>query len=273
MAYHKDGRMLCHHCDIHAAPPDVCPQCGSAYIRYFGTGTEKLETELRAFLPEARVVRMDRDTTQKKFAHADILRAFRAGEYDILLGTQMVAKGHDIPNVTAVGIISADASLNMPDFRAAERCFMLITQAAGRAGRGDAPGRVLVQCYTPEHYAVHCGIAQDYPGFYEKELEMRRTLFFPPFCRLIKLTFHDEDGNKARAEAETFCRRFVAAFEKDERHRLIGPAPAVVEKFRGAYRFDVLIKTAALKEARAFLRRDGLHLRQDVWIDVDPISA
>ena len=273
MAYHKDGRMLCHHCDIHQAPPDVCPKCGSTYIRYFGTGTEKLETELKEILPEVRVVRMDRDTTQKKFAHADILQAFRAGEYDILLGTQMVAKGHDIPNVTAVGIISADASLNMPDFRAAERCFMLITQAAGRAGRGDAPGRVLVQCYTPEHYAVHFAIAHDYRSFYEKELEMRRTLFFPPFCRLIKLTFHDENGEKARAEAEAFRRRFAAFFGGDERHRLIGPAPAVVEKFRGVYRFDVLIKTAVLPEVQEFLRQDGLHLRQDVWIDIDPISA
>ena len=273
MAYHKDGRMLCHHCDIHQAPPDVCPKCGSTYIRYFGTGTEKLETELKEILPEVRVVRMDRDTTQKKFAHADILQAFRAGEYDILLGTQMVAKGHDIPNVTAVGIISADASLNMPDFRAAERCFMLITQAAGRAGRGDAPGRVLVQCYTPEHYAVHFAIAHDYRSFYEKELEMRRSLFFPPFCRLIKLTFHDENGKKAREDAEAFRRRFAAAFDGDERHQLIGPAPAVVEKFRGVYRFDVLIKTAVLPEVQEFLRQDGLHLRQDVWIDIDPISA
>ncbi len=273
MAYHKNGRMLCHHCDVHETPPDVCPKCGSSYIRYFGTGTEKLETELSALLPEARVVRMDRDTTQKKFAHTEILRAFRAGDYDILLGTQMVAKGHDIPNVTAVVVISADASLNMPDFRAAERCFMLITQASGRAGRGDSPGRVLVQCYSPEHYAVRAAIAQDYEMFYEKELEMRRMLFFPPFCRLIKLTFHDEDEAKARAEAESFRSRFGAAFGGNDRHRLIGPAPAVIEKYRGIFRFDVLIKTAVIAEVQEFLRQDGLHLRQDVWIDVDPISA
>ncbi len=273
MAYHKNGRMLCHHCDIHGTPPDVCPKCGSTYIRYFGTGTEKLEAELAELLPEARVVRMDRDTTQKKFAHSDILRGFRARAYDILLGTQMVAKGHDIPNVTAVAVVSADASLNMPDFRAAERCFMLITQASGRAGRGDLPGRVLVQCYSPEHYAVRAAIAQDYGMFYEKELEMRRMLFFPPFCRLIKLTFHDENEERARSEAEAFRGRFHAAFAGDDRQRLIGPAPAVIEKFRGVYRFDILIKTAALGETQEFLRRDGLHLRQDVWIDVDPISA
>ncbi len=273
MAYHRSGRMLCHNCDIQSLPPDLCPKCGSAYIRYFGTGTEKLETELAELLPEVRAVRMDRDTTQKKFAHSEILQAFRAGAYDILLGTQMVAKGHDIPNVTAVGVVSADAALNMPDFRAAERCFMLITQASGRAGRGDAPGRVLVQCYTPDHYAVQSALAQDYQSFYAQELKMREMLFFPPFCRLIKLTFHDEDEGKARGEAEAFRQRFLAAFAGDDRHRLIGPAPAVVEKYRGVYRFDALIKTAALPEVQAFLRRDGLHLRQDVWIDVDPISV
>ena len=272
MAYHKSGRMLCHHCDIQAVPPDICPKCGSTYIRYFGTGTEKLENELAELLPEMRAVRMDRDTTQKKFAHEEILNTFRAGEYDILLGTQMVAKGHDIPNVTAVGIISADASLNMPDFRAAERCFMLITQASGRAGRGSTPGRVLVQCYTPDHYAVQSALAQDYQSFYEQELKMRKMLFFPPFCRLIKLTFHDADQEKAKEAAEAFCKRFHIAFAENKKHRLIGPAPAVVEKYRGVYRFDAIIKTAMIQEVQEFLQKEELHLRQDVWIDIDPVS-
>ncbi len=273
MVYHRDGRMLCHHCDVHAAPPGLCPKCGSTAIRFFGSGTEKLEAEMKELLPELRVVRMDRDTTQKKFAHAEIMDAFRAGAYDVLLGTQMVAKGHDIPNVTTVGIISADASLNMPDFRAAERCFMLITQAAGRAGRGDRPGQVLVQCYMPGHYAVRTALAQDYPSFFEKELKMRQALFFPPFCRLVKLTFWDEDAKRAKGEAEAFHNRFLAAFGESEMHRFIGPAPALIEKFRGVYRFDVLLKTADLPALRAFLRKDGLHLRQDVWIDIDPIST
>ena len=273
MVYHRDGRMLCHHCDLHAAPPEICPKCGSTYIRYFGSGTEKLETQIQELLPAIRVIRMDRDTTQKKFAHADILRAFRDGKYDVLLGTQMVAKGHDIPNVTAVGIISADTALNMPDFRAAERCFMLITQAAGRAGRGETPGRVLVQCYTPGHYAVQTALAQDYEGFYNKEIMMRKALFFPPFCRLVKLTFWDQDEKRAGAEAEAFRNRFMQAFQDTESHRFIGPAPAVIEKYRGVYRFNALIKTADLSAVRDFLRKDGLHLRQDVWIDIDPIMA
>jgi len=145
MVYHWDGRLVCHHCDIRQDVPQLCPACGSRYIKYFGSGTEKLEEELRATHPEARVIRMDRDTTRGKFAHTEIIKAFREKQYDILLGTQMVAKGHDIANVTAVGILSADSSLNMPDFRAAERCFMLITQTAGRAGRGQVPGQVIVQ--------------------------------------------------------------------------------------------------------------------------------
>ena len=273
MVYHKDGRLLCHHCDIHAAPPDICPKCGSAYIRYFGSGTEKLETEMHELLPEIRVIRMDRDTTQKKFAHAEILEAFRAGKYDVLLGTQMVAKGHDIPNVTAVGIISADATLNMADFRAAERCFMLITQAAGRAGRGDNPGHVLVQCYTPEHYAVRTALLQDYESFYKNEIMMRQALFFPPYCRLVKLTFLGKESKHANGEAEAFRNRFMKTFGDNETHRFIGPAPAVIEKYRGVYRFVVLIKTANLSELRDFLRTDGLHLRQDVWIDIDPVMA
>lgn len=273
MVYHRDGRLLCHHCDIHGEPPGSCPKCGSAYIRYFGSGTEKLETELKELLPELRVVRMDRDTTQKKFAHTEILKAFRAGQYDVLLGTQMVAKGHDIPNVTAVGIISADSSLNLPDFRAAERCFMLITQAAGRAGRGDRPGHVLVQCYTPEHYAVKTALEQDYEGFYEKEIAMRKELFFPPFCRLVKLTFLDQDAKRAGAEAEAFHRRFMQTFRGNGKHRFIGPAPAVVEKYRGVYRFNALIKTADIDGLREFLREAGLHMRQDVWIDIDPVTA
>ena len=218
-------------------------------------------------------MRMDRDTTQGKFAHADILRAFREGKYDILLGTQMVAKGHDIPNVTAVGIISADASLHVPEFRAAERCFMLITQTAGRAGRGETPGRVLVQCYTPEHYAVETAIRQDYEAFYEAEIGMRKALFFPPFCRLVKLTFLAGEEAAAEAAAQAIKERFLRAFAGDARQQIVGPAPDVIAKLRNVYRFNLLIKTAALSETQVFLRTEALQLRTDVWIDIDPIMA
>ena len=229
---------------------------------------------------------MDRDTTGRKFAHRDILTAFRRHEYDILLGTQMVAKGHDIPSVTAVGIISADSALNMPDFRAAERCFMLITQTAGRAGRHTGEGHVVIQTYNPEHYAVRCGMAQDYAGFYERELQQRWQLFYPPFSRLIKLLFQADDEQKARQAAEDFASRFEQQFhdnmvplgqpgdqEKKLTMQLAGPAPAVIACFRGTYRFVVLIKTADMRAVHAFLKAEQLHLRTDVAIDIDPLNT
>jgi len=273
LVYHKNGRLSCHHCDVTEPVPDVCPKCGSRYIKYFGSGTEKLEQELKELVPQARIVRMDRDTTTGKFAHSRILDAFRRGEYDILLGTQMVAKGHDIPNVTAVGIISADSSLNMPDFRAAERCFMLITQTAGRAGRGTVPGHVVVQSYNPEHYAVQCGIRQDYEGFYRAELAMRRQLFFPPFSRLVKLTFQNEQEQKAQEAAMCFRDSFASAFVEDDTQQIIGPSPAIIANFRGIYRFCLLIKTGRLEAVQDFLRAREMQLRMDVIIDIDPIST
>ena len=272
LVYHRSGRLLCHHCDVQEPVPDVCPKCGSRYIKYFGSGTEKLEQELRELVPSARVIRMDRDTTTTKFAHQDILASFRRQEYDILLGTQMVAKGHDIPNVTAVGVISADSSLNMPDFRAAERCFMLITQTAGRAGRHGLRGEVVIQTYNPDHYAVTCGIRQDYEGFFAKELTLRKELFYPPYSRLIKLLYQSEDEEKARQEATTLIHHFEQFFAGVSEQKIIGPSPAMIACFRGVYRFVVLIKTGNLPAAQAFLRQEGLHLRTDVAIDIDPLT-
>ena len=273
LVYHKNGRLSCHHCDVQEPVPDICPKCGSRYIKYFGSGTEKLEQELHELVPAARVVRMDRDTTNGKFAHTRILDSFRRGEYDILLGTQMVAKGHDIPNVTAVGIISADSSLNMPDFRAAERCFMLITQTAGRAGRGDVPGRVVVQSYNPEHYAVQCGIHQDYPGFFTAEAAMRQQLFFPPFSRIVKLTFQHEDEAKALAAATKVKEAFQRVFAGKKQQQILGPAPAMIANYRGIFRFCLLIKTAELCLVQQFLREEGLHLRPEIQIDIDPLTT
>lgn len=268
----KSGWLACHHCDVTEEIPQVCPKCGSRYIKYFGSGTEKLEQELHQLVPSARVIRMDRDTTTSKFAHQDILERFRRGEYDILLGTQMVAKGHDIPNVTAVGVISADSSLNMPDFRAAERCFMLITQTAGRAGRHTEQGRVVIQTYNPEHYAVTCGISQDYEGFFRQELALRQQLFYPPYSRLIKLLFQNEAEAEANRQAAAFVRLFQNHFPGKRTQQIIGPSPAVIACLRGTYRYVVLIKTADIQAVQVFLREQNLHLRADVAIDIDPIT-
>lgn len=215
---------------------------------------------------------MDRDTTVRKFAHQEILTAFREGKYDILLGTQMVAKGHDIPNVTAVGILSADASLNLPDYRSAERTFMLITQTAGRAGRGDQEGHVIVQCYNPEHYAVRMGAAQDYAGFYREEIKLRKALSYPPFCRLVKLTFHRAGEEAVKAWATEVKTQFRAAFQGVRDVEIIGPAPAMISKFRGMDRCCLLIKAVRLAPVQTFLKRQKLHVENDVTIDIDPIS-
>lgn len=271
LVYHRDGRLACHHCDTHEEVPSLCPSCDSTYIKFFGSGTEKLERELQERMPEVRVARFDRDTTRQKFAHDEILDDFRRGKYDVLLGTQMVAKGHDIPNVTAVGILSADAVLNMPDFRAAERCFSLITQTAGRAGRGEIPGRVIVQCYNPEHYAVRRALAQDYQGFYEAEIEFRRALLFPPFCRLIKLTFLHEKEAAARDNAAQAKEMLADAVPEGVRCQILGPAPAVVAQFKGVYRFTLLLKTDDLTAVQHVLRQAQMERRTDVLIDIDPI--
>lgn len=280
LVFHTNGHLVCHHCDTHEPVPDVCPKCGSRRIRYFGSGTEKLEQELHALMPAARIIRMDRDTTTAKFSHQNILDAFRNQEYDILLGTQMVAKGHDIPNVTAVGIISADAALNVPDFRAAERCFMLITQTAGRAGRHGTRGNVIIQAYNPDHYAITCGIAQDYEHFYEREIALREELFYPPISRMVKLLYQNTDKEIAEQEARAFIDRFREVFKSQaeekgrmlQQNQIIGPSPAMVACFRGTYRFVVLIKTRTLAKVQEFLREEGLHLQTNVAIDIDPIT-
>ncbi len=263
--------LQCHHCDIRAAVPDECPKCQSRYIKFFGTGTEKLERELKELYPQANIARLDRDTTAKKFAHDNILRSFRAGRYDILLGTQMVAKGHDIPNVTGVGIISADAGLNLPDFRAAERCFDLITQTAGRAGRGKKEGTVIIQTYNPEHYAVQFGMHQDYQGFYKEELMHRRLFGFPPYAHLIKLTVQEEKEECALKKAMQIAQDFRAAIIAQD-GQIIGPAPAKIAILRGIYRYNLLIKAHKLEKVAAFLRAQGLEKDGGVQIDVNPLD-
>lgn len=273
LVYHRDGRLVCHHCDLQFPVPDECPKCRSRYIKYFGSGTEKLEQELAQLVPEARIVRMDRDTTGSKFAHTEILNKFKAGEFDILLGTQMVAKGHDVPNVTAAGILCADASLNMPDFRAAERVFMLITQTSGRAGRGDIPGHVVVQCYNPEHFAVTMGIAQDYEGFFQREIKIRKALFNPPFSRLVKLIFQDKSEIQAKSMALACKKKFLESFQGNPLHQTAGPAPAMIPRLNGIYRYALLLKTGDLPAVQDFLRQENYMKNMQVMVDIDPIMT
>ena len=272
MVYHQDGKLRCHHCEIEDDPPDICPKCSSRYIKYFGSGTQRLEQVLKIALPNAKILRMDRDTTNKKLSHQTMIKQFKNHEYDILFGTQMVAKGHDIDNVTAVGILSADSTLNIPDFRASEQCFMLITQTAGRAGRADLKGKVVVQAYNPEHEAVVYGCRQDYDGFCNYELPLRQALFYPPYSRLIKLVFSHKKEYKAKELAKAVVDTFNEEFEDKNNFQLLGPTPAIIAKYKDIYRFIVLIKTKRLEEVIDFLRKNDLHTCNDIAIDIDPSS-
>ncbi|MBP2644710.1 MAG: primosomal protein [Firmicutes bacterium] len=271
LVYHHAGAVLrCHYCQSHQPVPDVCPSCQSRYIRFFGTGTQKVEEELAQILPSARIVRMDQDTTGSKTAHQRILHSFAVGDYDILLGTQMVAKGHDFQNVTAVGIISADTALNLPDFRAAEKTFALLTQAAGRAGRGNKPGRVVVQTYSADHYAITAGAKHDYADFYQCELKLRRELGYPPYNRIIKITVQGTSEAKARRLAEDTASLLNRI---DSQGEIIGPFPAPVAKISEVYRMHILVKTLDIVATANAIHQTGIGQKGDISIDVDPLQV
>jgi primosomal protein N' (replication factor Y) len=270
MTYHLDSdSLVCHRCNNKMRPPQVCPNCLSRRIRYLGIGTEKLVEETQSSLPQARLLRWDSDATQKKDAHRDILNKFRNYEADILIGTQMVVKGLDLPLVTLVGVVLADTSLNLPDFRAGERTFQLLCQVAGRAGRGRAGGQVIVQTYNPGHYAVQAAAKHDYPGFYQQEIEFRRELREPPFVQLAALTFVHTNDNRCREEAEKIAKRIIE--ERDSKGipdmSLIGPAPAFVHRLRGRYRWQIIVRGLELS---SFLK--NIPLPQGWMIDIDPVG-
>ena len=274
MVYHARGKTLgCHYCGQKAPIPDTCPACESRYIKYFGTGTQKVEEELRREFPAARVLRVDQDTTRGKTSIHTMLAEFADGKHDILLGTQMVAKGHDFKNVTAVGILAADSALNIPDFRAAERTFNLLTQAAGRAGRGDIPGKVVVQSYNPTHYAVACGARHDYSEFYRQEMEYRRELSYPPLQHLIKITVSESAEEKAAHNAEnlaTILREMILPYPDIT---ILGPSPAAIIKVKDMYRVLIIIKAPDPRKIKQLINEAGLWQKQGVIFDVDPVNT
>ena len=273
LVYHAVGNLLrCHYCQTVEKTPDICPKCSSRYIRFFGTGTQKLEENLAKSFPGIRIVRMDQDTTGGKMAYDRILDAFAKGEHDVLLGTQMVAKGHDVKNVTAVGIIAADSILNLPDFRAAERVFALLTQAAGRAGRGDKAGKVVVQTYNPEHYAVKAGANHDYTAFYQAEIGFRKGLCYPPYGQILKLTTQADEEGKARSQADKIIKKLKSMLQHNDTIEVIGPFPAPIAKIKDVFRMNIVIKAVNIAEVKPYLVDMGLTTRPDVIIDVDPIS-
>lgn len=275
LAFHSYDRTLkCHHCDYTGRAPQICPDCGGSKVKTFGIGTEKVEEEVLRIFPSARTARMDRDTTSSKGSHSRILRSFRQGESDILIGTQMVAKGLDFPNVTLVGVVSADTSINMPDFRAAERTFQLLTQVAGRAGRGETAGQVIIQTFSPDHYAVQAAMKQDYVSFYEKELKFREELRYPPFSRFVNLISADISERKAQERAELLAAALEKSAPKDI--EIIGPSPAPLARIKNQFRFHVALR-APIDAILPDIVRQAISTlssvdRYAISIDMDPLS-
>ncbi len=274
--HRKERRVSCHHCGFLKPVGDLCPGCGQRTLAGIGYGTEKIEEELLRLFPGARIGRMDRDTTRKRGSQERLIRQWERGEIEILVGTQMITKGHDVAGVTLVGVILADLSLNLPDFRAAERTFQLISQVAGRAGRGKEPGKVIIQTFLPEHYSFQFALAHDYPGFFAAEVEFRRALNYPPFSRLVHLRFEGPSLREVEQRAKFMgqrLRRHQEEWQGAGRIEVLGPAPAPIEKLRSRYRWHILLKgrkgspiLELAKEARAIFPRGGVRL----YIDVDP---
>jgi primosomal protein N' (replication factor Y) len=273
----RDRRLRCHYCFQERAVPSVCPECGGGPLHFGGTGTERLEATLRSHFPGARLARMDRDTMRGRGAVDDLLGRTERGEIDILAGTQMIAKGHDFPNVTLVGVLSGDALLGFPDFRAGERTFQLLAQVAGRSGRRSTPGEVIVQAFDPDHHAVRTACQHDYEGFAREELKFRRALHYPPYSVLALLVFKAPAYETALAHAG----RVAAALKGGAGSgvQVLGPAPAPLERLRGAYRVQVLLKAGRRSDLRRAiaLAADAVEkarLRPDaVSFDVDPVST
>jgi primosomal protein N' (replication factor Y) len=278
LTYHRyNSSLQCHYCNYIRPVPRVCDACEGEYIHYVGLGTEQLEAMLNEMFPEMNIARLDRDTTRSRGSLEQIIMEFAAGGIDLLVGTQMIAKGHDFHNVTLVGVVSVDAGLGLPDFRAAERTFQLLTQVSGRAGRGDRPGRVIIQTYHPEHYALVCARDQNYEEFYRREIVFRRTMHYPPFTALVNVLVHDKDFDRANSTASDFARELREA-ARGQGIRVLGPAPAAISRIKGEYRFQVLIKAQNRKRARQALEvamdqvTGAGHNPRSINIEVDPVN-
>jgi len=282
MTYHQEeGRLLCHYCGAERKVPHACQDCHGEYIYFVGAGTEQVEELVRRVVPGARIARMDRDTTRRRGSLREMLHAFSQGNIDILVGTQMVAKGHDFPGVTLVGVLGADIGLSFPDFRASERTFQLLTQVAGRAGRGDSPGKVIIQSFYPSHYALRYAREQDYPGFFEHEIEFRRLLGYPPFSRLVQLVISDSRLDTVIRTSDKLAAELTRASAGDRASsgiRVLGPAPAPLEKLKGKYRYQILMKcpegedpVPPLRQAFEELGKRRVALKT-ATVDVDPVS-
>jgi len=275
----KANRLRCHYCDYSVSTPSCCPTCHGRDIQFFGAGTERLEDEIKMTFPNIRTSRMDRDTTAARGAHARILRDFERHEIDLLIGTQMITKGHDFSNVTLVGVIAADISLNLPDFRAAERTFQLLAQVSGRGGRGRDKGHVIIQTFNPDHYSILKAKDHDYSGFIEEELRIRKSLNYPPFSRLINLQLSSLNQGRGRQEVDELGRR-ARTWSRNQAGgdpvvEVIGPAEAPIARIKNRYRWQLLLKSDNIHALHSLARSlilSGQTRTLDIKLDVDPIS-
>lgn len=278
LTYHRSERVIiCHYCNHREAAPLKCPSCEGKYIYYVGEGTQQIEEQLKKLFPVLRIARVDRDTASRRGAFENTLLDFGKGSIDMLVGTQILAKGHDFPNVTLVGVVSVDAGMALPDFRAAERTFQLLTQVAGRAGRGDRAGKVLIQTYHPYHYALRHASAQDYAGFYQEEIRHRQNHTYPPFVALASLLVHGPDIVRVRSDAVELRKELDRA-NTERAARILGPAPAPLARLKGEYRVQLLIKCRNRRELRRIIddALKGLNERKinlrSINVEIDPVS-
>lgn len=278
LTFHRgDNKLLCHYCNHREKSPKFCPHCESEYLYFVGEGTENITDQLTKKFPEMRIARIDRDTMAHKGEMEDVLLKFAAGGLDMLVGTQMIAKGHDFPNVTLVGVISVDIGLGLPDLRSAERTFQLITQVAGRAGRGKKAGKVMIQTYYPDHYALRFAKDQDYVGFYNEEIKFRKRLAYPPFFVLASIMIKHRDHSYASKMAN-ILRRGLDSANSDKTARILGPAPASISRLKNEFRLQIILKGVSRRSLREILdlgladaEQHGCDLRT-VNVEIDPVN-
>jgi primosomal protein N' (replication factor Y) len=279
LSEHRNGKLVCHYCGYEVMRPKLCPSCGSKYLLGFKAGTEQIEEAVYKEFPGARVLRMDADSTKSKESYEKILSAFADGKADILVGTQMIVKGHDFPNVTLVGILAADLSLNQNDYRAGERTFQLLTQAAGRAGRGEKPGEVVIQTYQPEHYSIVHAANQDYEGFYEEEIVYRELLQYPPSAHMLAILVISELEAQGENVLGTFTRLIKERFGADRTLLMIGPAPAAVSRINDLYRYVLYLKhpdyeaLVQIKDMLEAYSKEQDYKKQSIQFDFDPMNT
>ncbi len=269
--YHRRiRRLLCHYCGSTLAAPEKCPVCSEEALEPIGAGTERVEETFRELFPDARVDVLDRDTARRPGGPAALLERFGQGEIQVLIGTQMVSKGHHFPGVALTAVLSADAYLGFPDFRAVERTYNLLVQLAGRAGRGERPGRVVIQTYHPEHYAIQAALRQDDEGFAREEMRFRRVFHYPPYTRMVQLLVRDKDRDKAWSLISELAAD-LSAHPLSRSVRLSGPAPAPLERLRGQWRFQLLARSASGRDLHRLMREIlPPNPGYDLVVDVDP---